>query len=175
LVEGAELAERALGRGEEVTHEVLDAAGEQVADALGALENRTHPLGELTGVAVGVSSARDFLELIEEHHHGLAVRLRDPAREGERVVEITLRIARGQAGVEGDLELLPELSLRLDDRRHACGIRHQPPCAAGLMNDSPERGAVGDGLGDQHLGELGRGGDSKQVDGDHLVCADHGA
>lgn len=46
-MEGAKLVQRSPIGDEQVPHQVLDAAGEQVADSLRALEDRPHPLGQV--------------------------------------------------------------------------------------------------------------------------------
>src|SRR5580693_4282112 len=46
VVEAAELMKPPVGRGEKVAHQVLETAGEQIAHARGALEDRAHSLGQ---------------------------------------------------------------------------------------------------------------------------------
>src|ERR1700709_1060491 len=57
LVEASEAAERSLAWGEQTSHDVFEAAGEQIADARALLEDRSHPLGHLIGVAVRLAFA----------------------------------------------------------------------------------------------------------------------
>ena len=110
-MEASELVQRPMGGGEEVAHQVLEAPGEQIADIAGALEDRAHALGQTIGVAVGLMGPRDLLELVEEHHDILAVGGGYPPGERERIVEVALGVARGQARGKRDLELLAELGL----------------------------------------------------------------
>jgi hypothetical protein len=134
IVKATELVERALGGGEEVSHEVLEAAREEIAGAGGALEDRAHVLGESVGVAVGLLGACDLLELVEEDDGLLAVGCGDPGGEGERVVEIALGVSRGQARAEGDLQLLAELGLGLQHGRGLKRVGDEAPRSAGLVS-----------------------------------------
>src|SRR5665811_766099 len=78
VVEAAELAEGRLARREEISHQMLDAAGEQQADAGAALEDCPHSFRQGVGISVWGVRAGDLLELIEEDHHSLLVRFGDP-------------------------------------------------------------------------------------------------
>ena len=145
---------------------VLVAAGEEKADVGRALEDRPHPLGQRVGIPVGLARIRDLLELVDEEDHVLAVLLRDPLRQAERVLEIALRITLGEARLERDLELVAELVLRPSTTVVPAASATSLPGLAGAVEDPVQPRPVGDRGGDERLGELRRVRDPEQVERD---------
>ena len=138
LVELAEAAEGAVARAEQVPHHVLHAAGEQVADARRALEDGAHALGDRIGVPVRLPLRGHLLELVEEEHEPLAVRLGHRLRQAQGRIEGLLRLLGRQARRQGDLHALAEL---LPQLQHRGGLRRRQRRAARLARGAHE--AVG--------------------------------
>ena len=169
------MPERLASLSEEVAQDVLVAACEEEADLARALEDRPHPLRERVGIAVGLARVGDLLELVDEQDHVLAVLLRDPLRQAERVLEVALGIAFGEARLECDLELVAELVLRLEHDRRARRVRDEPAGLARPVQDSMQARSVRDRGCYESLGELRRVGDPKQIEGRDVVAARLGA
>ena len=119
------LKARLSGR-EQVPHQVLDAAGEEVAHALAALEDRAHPLGHGIRVAVGLALRRHLLELVDEQDHPLGVRLCHALGKSQRGVERLLRVPGRQPGRERQLDAVAQLALHLQ-RGARLGGRQRGP------------------------------------------------
>ena len=148
LVEAAELAQGALARREEITHQVLDRPREEHTQLGAALKDGPHPLGQPVGVPVRGARAGDLLELVKEEDDAFAVGRTNATRQRQGIIEIALGVATGKVRRKCDLHLLAELGLRLDHRRDAGCIGDQAPSLAGLVDNPPQCRAVGDRLRD---------------------------
>ena len=142
-----------------------------MTDSGRALEDGAHSLRKSIGIAVGLLGACDLLELVEEHNDLLAVRLSDPARQRERIVEVALRVARCQPRPKRNLELLAKLSLGLHDRRRLHHVGHESASPPRLMNDATQSRSVFHGLRDQGFRQLRRRRDPEEIDGDRVEPA----
>lgn len=110
LVQGAELAERAIARREEVAHDVFDGAGEQDADVRRALEDSAHLPRQHARVAV--EAAGHLLELVEEEDEPPVVGRGDPLGQLPSRGERARRVGVGTGHRQGELEVIAEVLSR---------------------------------------------------------------
>src|SRR5207237_460814 len=115
-VKSTEAAEGPMAGREQVTHHVLEAPGEQIADARAPLEYRSHPLGDGIWVAVRTPLAGHLLKLIEEQDQPFAIGGGHPLRKAQREVERPLRVLGGEAWSDCNLDRVVKLPLELEDR-----------------------------------------------------------
>ena len=174
-VEAAEAAERPARRREQVAHHVLDAAGEQVRDGRGALEDRAHPVGHGVRVAVGAARGCQLLELVEEQDQPAPVGLRHLLGQLERQVECAVRVGGGESRRERQLHPLPQLADHADHGSRLRGGQRRSPGAARPSQRAVGGGAVGDHRGGERLRELRRVRDAEEVELRRVGAAAPGA
>ena len=96
--------------GEQVAHEMLDAAGEQARHARRASEDFAQLLEDLLPVAV--IPVGDLLQLVDEQHQRPAIAIRDRLKQTQRTEQRSMRVASDQAWVQRELDRLAELGSR---------------------------------------------------------------
>ena len=166
-MEGAELAERAVARREEVAHQVLHRAREEHADVRRALEDRAQLARHHAGVAE--EPAGDLLELVEEDDQPLVVGGGDALEQLERRAQRAAGVLLGAARREGDLEVLAEVLAGAERRGDAQRVEQPPRRRPRALDRTGEDRPVGERLDAEGLGELGGVGDVEEIDGGRVA------
>ena len=162
-VEASKAAECPLVGCEQVPHYVLDAAGEQIADARALLKDGAHPLRHNVWMPEGSTLACKLLKLVKEQNQTPAIGRRDSLGQLEREVEGAMRVLRRPAGRYRQFDRVAELALKLEHRGRLRRGQRRASKLACPAHDAPCGRAICDHRQDESLRKLGSVGDPEQV------------